>query len=104
MRQSVRNYIAATVALASLSTLLVAWLVPPVSAEIQEEYFRAVACLSAVALLTQLLGFSLTRAAKSSISFVPFLASAAIAPSWMTTAGVLLMTLPVQVTRSRGAA
>lgn len=104
MHPSVRRYIVATVVATVVATALVAWLIPPAGPDFTQKYLRAVACLSAVALLTQLLGFSLTRAAKSSISFVPFLASAAIAPSWMTTAGVLLMTLPVQVTRSRGTA
>jgi len=101
MNRRVQLYVIATVAAAVLATGLVAWFVPVAAAD-EGAYLRAVACLSAVALLTQLLGFSLTRAAKSSISFVPFLASAAIAPSWMTAAGVLLMTLPVQITRSRG--
>jgi hypothetical protein len=58
--------------------------------------------LGIVALLTQVLGFTITRTAHVSISFVPFLASAAIAPHWVTTLAVLLLTLPVQLVKNRG--
>jgi HD-GYP domain-containing protein (c-di-GMP phosphodiesterase class II) len=62
-------------------------------------YAKAVICLGAIALLTQLLGYSLARTTAGSISFVPFLASAVVAPHWLTVAGVFAVVTTVQVTR-----
>lgn len=47
------------------------------------------------------MGHTLARHTSGSVSFVPFLASAAIAPDWATAAGVILVNVIVQVVRRR---
>jgi HD superfamily phosphohydrolase YqeK len=99
MNKHVRVFVIATATLALLAAALLAFEAP----QVVPAELRAVICLGIVALITQLFGFTLTKGATASISFVPFLASAAISPNWLTAASVVLMTVPVQVARSRGA-
>jgi HD-GYP domain-containing protein (c-di-GMP phosphodiesterase class II) len=95
MTQRVRLYIIATVAASLAASAVVYWSAPGFGASSA----KAVLCLGAIALLTQLLAYSLAKTATGSISFVPFLASAVIAPDWLTTAGVLLVASVVQLSR-----
>ena len=97
MKQSVRTYILSTVLLASASLAFLIWTVPIVGMS----HIRAVATLSLIALATHLMGHRLARNAMGSVSFVPFLASAAIAPDWATALGVILVNGLVQVVRRR---
>jgi putative nucleotidyltransferase with HDIG domain len=92
-------YISATVAAAMVATGVLVSFEPTVTPQM----LHGVIVLGIVALLTQILGFTLARTAQVSISFVPFLASAAIAPHWTTTLAVLLLTLPVQLAKHGGA-
>lgn len=97
MKQSVRTYILTTALLASAALALLIWIAPFVDAS----HFRAVATLSVIALGTHIMGHTLARHTSGSVSFVPFLASAAIAPDWVTAAGVILVNVIVQIVRRR---
>jgi hypothetical protein len=61
-----------------------------------------------IALITHLMGLTLSRqgvgGVAGSVSFVPFLASAAISPDWATAAGVTGVCVVVQIVRRRPAA
>jgi HD-GYP domain-containing protein (c-di-GMP phosphodiesterase class II) len=96
MNTRTRLYIAAIVAAATLAALGLYLVSPDLSAN----YIKAVVCLGAVALLTQLLGFLMLRTTVTgTISFVPFLANAAVAPNWLTVVGVFVVVSVVQITR-----
>ena len=95
MNTRTRIYIAIIVATAILAAIGLYLLSPDLSAS----YAKAVICLGAIALLTQLLGFSLARTTTGTISFVPFLANAAVTPSWLTVVGVFVVVTVVQSTR-----
>lgn len=97
MKQSVRTYIFSTVLLASASLAFLIWTAPVVGMS----HIRAVATLSLIALATHLMGHRLARNAMGSVSFVPFLASAAIAPDWATALGVIAVNAIVQMVRRR---
>ncbi|MEO6863973.1 MAG: HD-GYP domain-containing protein, partial [Gemmatimonadaceae bacterium] len=87
--------------LASAAVIILMWTAPFVDAG----HIRAVVTLSVIALITHLMGHSLSRNAaggvNGSVSFVPFLASAAISPNWATAAGVMGVSVIVQVVRHR---
>lgn len=97
MRQQVRTYILTTALLASASLALLIWIAPFVDAS----HLRAVATLSVIALGTHIMGHTLARHTSGSVSFVPFLASAAISPDWATAVGVILVNVLVQIVRRR---
>ncbi|MEO7040640.1 MAG: HD-GYP domain-containing protein [Gemmatimonadaceae bacterium] len=97
MKQPVRTYILTTALLAGAALALLVWIAPHVDAS----HFRAVATLSVIALGTHIMGHTLARHTSGSVSFVPFLASAAIAPDWSTAVGVLLVNVIVQMVRRR---
>ena len=97
MKEPVRTYIFVIALLASASLALLVWVAPSVDAA----HFRAVATLSVIALGTHMMGHRLARNATGSVSFVPFLASAAISPDWATAASVIFVTVLVQVVRRR---
>ena len=87
--------------LASASLALLIWTAPFVDAV----HIRAVLMLSVIALITHLMGHTLSRNAaglvSGSVSFVPFLACAVISPNWATVAGVVGVCVVVQVVRRR---
>ena len=97
MKQSVRTYILTMALLASASLAFLAWIAPAVD----PADFRAVVTLSVVALGTHIMGHTLARNISGSVSFVPFLACAAISPNWMTAVGVLSVSVVVQIVRQR---
>ncbi len=101
MKESVRTYIFAIALLASAFVVLLVWSAPFVDAT----HIRAVLTLSVIALVTHLMGHTLSRnaagAVAGSVSFVPFLASAAISPNWVTAAGVMGVSVIVQIVRRR---
>ncbi|MEO7217530.1 MAG: HD-GYP domain-containing protein [Gemmatimonadaceae bacterium] len=97
MKESVRTYILTTALLAGAALILLIWIAPHVDAS----HFRAVATLSVIALGTHIMGHTLARHTSGSVSFVPFLACAAISPDWVTAAGVILVNVLVQVVRRR---
>ncbi len=66
---------------------------------ISSESIRAIVTLSLIALGAHLTGHKLTRTVDGSVAFVPFLAAATISPTWATVAGVICVSLIVQVTR-----
>jgi hypothetical protein len=70
--------------------------------KLDPRFVEGVFWLSLVALLTQMLNYMLARNATGSISFIPFLASAAVAPDWVAVAGVGCVAAVVQLTRRRG--
>jgi hypothetical protein len=97
MKQSVRTYIIMVALLASASLVFLVWLAPSIGAD----HIRAVATLSVIALATHMMGHSLSRNTTGTVSFVPFLASAAISPDWATVVGVMTVSLVVQIVRRR---
>lgn len=98
MERRIRWYIAGT-ALAALCATAVLVVRDP---GFNTQYGEAVLWLGTVALLTQMLNYMLARNTTASISFIPFLASAAIAPSWIAVAGVGAVAFVVQLVRRRG--
>lgn len=101
MKQSIRLYIT-LVALACVSALAVlVWMAPTV----EWVHVRAVITISVIALVTHLMGHTLSKSAHSivrgSVSFVPFLAGAILSPDWTAMAGVLTVLVIVQVVRRR---
>jgi len=101
MKQSIRLYIT-LVALACVSALVVlVWMAPTV----ELVHVRAVITISVIALVTHLMGHTLSKSAHSivrgSVSFVPFLAGAILSPDWTAMAGVLAVLVIVQVVRRR---
>ncbi|MGI8509981.1 MAG: HD-GYP domain-containing protein [Gemmatimonadaceae bacterium] len=94
-KDCVRTYVLFTgIAAASAGTAL--FLRAP---QFSWSYAQAVLCLGGIAVLAQLLGYSLGRAIVGTVSFVPLLAMAAIAPGWMSIVGVAVVTLIVQLFR-----
>jgi hypothetical protein len=97
MKEKVRTYILTVALLASVALMLLIWVAPVIGAD----HIRAVATLSIIALATHMMGHSLSRNTTGTVSFVPFLASAAISPDWLTVLGVMLVAAIVQVVRRR---
>lgn len=97
MKQSVPTYVLTVALLGSASLALLIWIAPTVDSS----HFRAVATLSIIALGTHMMGHRLARNATGSVSFVPFLASAAISPDWATLIAVIVVTIAVQIVRRR---
>jgi hypothetical protein len=101
MKRPVHTYIFAIALLASVTVALLIWGGPAVDSA----HIRAVLTLSVIALITHLMGHTLSRNAAGtvagSVSFVPFLASAAISPDWATAVGVMCVSIVVQVVRRR---
>jgi hypothetical protein len=97
MKQPVRTYVWTVALLASASLALLIVIAPLASAD----HVRAVITLSVIALATHMMGHSLSRNTTGTVSFVPFLASAAISPDWLTVVGVMAVAAAVQVARRR---
>lgn len=97
MKRSVSSYIWLTVATSIAVFALLVWADPSVhSADL-----RAVLTLSVIAVVSHVMGHDVSREARGSVSFVPYLASAAISPTWTAVVGVLCVSLIVQVVRRR---
>ena len=96
MNSQVRTYVAVTIFLAFAATAALYVQAPAFNSN----FGTAVLCLGTIALLTQILTFTLARTATGSISFVPFLASAAIAPHWLTPVSIFIVVTIIQATRS----
>ena len=97
MKEPVRTYIVAIALLASASLALLVWISPNVASS----HFSAVLTLSVIAVCTHIMGHRLARNTMGSVSFVPFLASAAISPDWATVVGVIAVNAIVNLVRRR---
>lgn len=101
MKPTIRLYIILVAVAAASSLAGLVWLAP----DVNWLYVRAVITVSVIALTTHLMGHTLSTngrsAVRGSVSFVPFLASAILSPNWMAVAGVLLVSLAVQIVRRR---
>lgn len=84
MQQSVRRYVT-VVCIGALVLGAALFIVAP---EYEAEMVRAVMFMAAVGLLAEWMIYTLPHGAVGSIGFIPFLATACLAPSWLTTAGV----------------
>ncbi|MDQ2889607.1 MAG: HD-GYP domain-containing protein [Gemmatimonadota bacterium] len=101
MKRSVHTYIFAIALLASASLLLLIWSAPVVDAA----QVRAVLTLSVIGVAMHLMGHTLSHnragGIDGSVAFVPYLASAAISPNWLTAVGVIAVSIIVQLVRRR---
>lgn len=97
MKNAVRLYIGSTVGAACLLLVLLTWIAPVVGAG----ELGAVVTLSVIALVAHMMWHTLSTRTSGAVSFVPFLASAALSPNWLTAASVMLVSLIVQVARRR---
>ncbi|GLC27924.1 hypothetical protein rosag_44370 [Roseisolibacter agri] len=80
MHGKLTAYIGATIALAVLATAAVVML----GGSIDQKGVQAVVCFTAFAFIAQVQAFRLPHSAAGSISFLPYLSSALIAPNWVT--------------------
>jgi putative nucleotidyltransferase with HDIG domain len=80
MNRKLTAYIGAIVALAALSAAAVASL----GGAFESGALRAVLCFAAFAFVAQVQAFRLPHSAAGSMSFLPFLSAALIAPNWVT--------------------
>jgi putative nucleotidyltransferase with HDIG domain len=85
MSRITRIYVA-LVCLAALAATTALYLHDP---GVSAEAVMAVSLLSGLAVVAELLGFLLPRAARGSVAFIPYLAAVLIAPSWITVAAVV---------------
>lgn len=92
---TVRTYVLATFAMAAAFAALL-FMQAPIA---DWRFLQAVLCLGGVAVVAQLLGYSLGRTIVGSVSLVPFLAMAAVAPGWMSAVGAFVVTSIVQMAR-----
>jgi hypothetical protein len=101
MKRSVQTYILTLALLASAAITVLIWMAPVVDAA----QSRAVLTLSVIAVVTHLMGLSLSRsggnAIRGSVAFVPFLASAVLSPTWATVAVVIAVSSIAQLVRRR---
>jgi len=84
MSTRTRTYITVVIVLAGLAVSALVRVSPPFDAAAA----RAVACFAAFVLLGELIAHHLSSGAAGSISFVPTLAGALLAPSWLAVVGV----------------
>jgi putative nucleotidyltransferase with HDIG domain len=89
-RELIFALIVAFVALAA--AVLLAWGSPPIS----PEALNGLALLSAFAMVAEMLAFLLPHGARGSIAFIPYLASALIAPHWLSVVAIVLVATIVQ--------
>ena len=66
------------------------------SAPISAEALDGIVLLSAFAMIAEMLAFLLPHGARGSIAFIPYLASALIAPHWLSVAAIVLVATVVQ--------
>lgn len=95
MNSKLTAYIGMVVAVASLATVAVGfWGGMPDGASIQ-----AVACFAAFGFVAQVQAFRLPHSAAGSISFLPFLCAALIAPNWVTIGAAFASMAVAEATR-----
>ncbi|HET7583718.1 MAG TPA: HD-GYP domain-containing protein [Gemmatimonadaceae bacterium] len=93
----VRLFIAAVAVAAAIATLQIGHLAPgPVA-----QYLPAVMFLTAVGAVGQILVYQLPHGATGSVSFIPFLAGALVAPHWLAVIGAALAELGGEVYKKR---
>jgi putative nucleotidyltransferase with HDIG domain len=83
------------VALTCVAALAAATILRAHEPAISDEAAAAVAMLSALAILAELLGFLLPSGARGTVAYIPYLAAVLVAPSWVTiiaVCGVKLIT------------
>lgn len=97
MKQPVRLYIVSIIALTCVALAVLAYVDPGIGVG----ELRAVVTLSVIAFVAHMMGHSLSTRTTGAVSSVPFLASAALSPSWLTAISVMLVSLMVQVMRRR---
>lgn len=97
MKSSVDSYIASVAITAGAVLAALIWVTPVVD----PVHVRAVVTLSVIGLATHLMGYSLPRTTRGSVSFVPVLAAAVLSPNWAAVAGVVCVSLAVQLVRRR---
>jgi hypothetical protein len=85
MSRTTRIFVA-LVCLAAVAATTVLYLHDP---GVDSEAVTAVALLSGLAIVAELLGYLLPRAARGSVAFIPYLAAVVIAPSWFTVCAVV---------------
>jgi hypothetical protein len=85
MSRMTRTYVA-LVCLAAAAAASAVYLREP---ETSAEAIAAVSLLSGLAVVAELLAFTLPQAARGSVAFIPYLAAVLVAPSWVTVAAVL---------------
>lgn len=95
MNSRVRTYVLAT-SLAAIVAGIALFIHEP---SVDVVFVQAIVALGAVGLLAQLLGFQHVRTVAGSVSFIPFLAMAAVAPHWLTLACMFAITAGVQYFR-----
>ena len=78
MRTAIRWYVASVIVAAAVAGLAVFAIAP----EPPQGSLTAVCLLSALALLAELLGFLLPRAARGSLSFTAYVAMGVLVPAW----------------------
>lgn len=97
MPKSVRIYIGGVVATALGLLGILVYLAPTAT----DGQLRAVVTLSVIALAAHMMWHTLSSRTSGAVSFVPFLASAVISPTWLTVASVMVVSLIVQIARRR---
>lgn len=98
MNRKLTAYIGVVVALAALSAAAVASL----GGSPDEGAIRAVVSFAAFAFVAQIQAFKLPHSAAGSISFLPFLSAALIAPNWVTV-GAAFVSMAISETLRRAA-
>jgi putative nucleotidyltransferase with HDIG domain len=98
MNRKLTAYIGVIVALAALSAAAVASL----GGRSDSGAVRAVLCFAAFAFVAQIQAFKLPQSAAGSISFLPFLSAALIAPNWVTV-GAAFVSMAISETIRRAA-
>jgi hypothetical protein len=76
------------VALVCLAAVAAATILRAHEPGISEDALAAVAMLSALAILAELLGFLLPSGARGTVAYIPYLAAVLVAPSWVTIVAV----------------
>jgi putative nucleotidyltransferase with HDIG domain len=89
MKPSTRAYITVVAAIVLVAIGYLAYLSPRVS----QEQLGAIAFLVALSVLGEMLAFALSKKARGSIAFIPYLALAIIVPSWVGVLAVIAVKL-----------
>lgn len=97
MRPAVRWFVTG-VTIAALAVLLALWLR---DGAVHADYITAAVCFSALGLLAQALKYRLGSGAAGSITFIPFLAFASLAPSWSSMLAAAVATLVAEASAKR---
>ena len=99
MQKQISRYVVLVCAAAAGSTAVL-YLRDP---QLDIAFARAALTFGAISVLAQLLSHRTSREATGSLSFIPVLASAAIAPHWLTAVAVAVSALAAQLLARKGA-